>query len=448
MADELPELTEETLYCDASEVTYWTINTLTIDRKSALYRKLVNDSLPFYFINPYRHMYVTDNDGGWKNGVFLIGSKSKTDSYTSLNSEVAFKLNPCFAHAIAPHYAREGKLLPGAILPVLQYHANLNERLYPGRVLTVEQDYAGDIEFHDDQNEVVLVVGTTEDVIHVHGNITTKSLVVLGCSLIVDGDIYASDHIYAYGLGIKANSITGNEDAICLSVLQTAQPYNVGPHSTLAIDPATNPTLKLKLKDASYTPFECMEAAGWISTELKERCLQEDNLKRILEAATIKSKLIADLFDQDGGRAASTQDSWSEQAMEVLQWLQHPATSFADMRQFSLVGNCGIELPPNDPALQEEFRFKLMGALMEPASRSKLERAWQMCSKLVDHRPLEDRKALPPSQQLAAVKQLENSVAEEAVAEAEAEVVTKPEAPAATKAVSTDDFYEVVDDDE
>ena len=71
---------------------------------------------------------------------FLIGSKSKTDSYTSLNSEVAFKLNPCFAHAIAPHYAREGKLLPGAILPVLQYHANLNERLYPGRVLTVEQD--------------------------------------------------------------------------------------------------------------------------------------------------------------------------------------------------------------------------------------------------------------------------------------------------------------------
>ena len=309
--------------------------------------------------------------------------------------------------------------------------------------MTVEQDYAGDIEFHDDQNEVVLVVGTTEDVIHVHGNITTKSLVVLGCSLIVDGDIYASDHIYAYGLGIKANSITGNEDAICLSLLQTAQPYNVGPHSTLAIDPATNPILKLKLKDASYTPFECMEAAGWISTELKERYLQEDNLKRILEAATIKSKLIADLFEQDGGRASSAQDVWSEQAMEVLQWLQHPATSFADMRQFSLVGNCGIELPPNDPALQEEFRFKLMGALMEPVSRSKLERAWQMCSKLVDHRPLEDRKALPPSQQLAAVKQLENSVAEEAVVE----VVAEAKADSAQKPVSTDDFYEVVDDE-
>ena len=130
--------------------------------------------------------------------------------------------------------------------------------------------------------------------------------------------------------------------------------------------------------------------------------------------------------------------------MEVLQWLQHPATSFADMRQFSLVGNCGIELPPNDPALQEEFRFKLMGALMEPASRSKLERAWQMCSKLVDHRPLEDRKALPPSQQLAAVKQLEISVAEEAVVE----VVAEANADSAQKPVSTDDFYEVVDDDQ
>ena len=134
--------------------------------------------------------------------------------------------------------------------------------------------------------------------------------------------------------------------------------------------------------------------------------------------------------------------------MEVLQWLQHPATSFADMRQFSLVGNCGIELPPNDPALQEEFRFKLMGALMEPASRSKLERAWQMCSKLVDHRPLEDRKALPPSQQIAAVKQLGNSVAEEAVAEVEAEVVAEAKAPSAQKPVSTDDFYEVVDDEQ
>ena len=84
-----------------------------------------------------------------------------------------------------------------------------------------------------------------------------------------------------------------------------------------------------------------------------------------------------------------------------------------------------------------------MGALMEPVSRSKLERAWQMCSKLVDHRPLEDRKALPPSQQLAAVKQLENSVAEEAVVE----VVAEAKADSAQKPVSTDDFYEVVDDE-
>ena len=56
--EELPKLTEETLYCDASEVTYWSINALSIDRNSALYHKLVNDSLPFYFINPYRHTQV------------------------------------------------------------------------------------------------------------------------------------------------------------------------------------------------------------------------------------------------------------------------------------------------------------------------------------------------------------------------------------------------------
>ena len=441
MAEELTELNEETLYRDSSGSEAWQINTLSIDRNSDLYRTIVNDSLPFYFVNQYQDATIR-SDRDEQKLLFVFGRTEFYGSYIYSSDAARYRLTTSFAHAIDPRFAKEGKLLPGAILPVLQYHANCNTRLYPGRVLTIEQDFVGDVVCHDDRNEVVLVIGTTEDVIHVHGNINTKTLVVLGCTLIVDGDIYASDHIYAYGLGIKANSITGHEDAICLSVLHTSQPYAEGPHSTLAIDPDTNPKL-----NQPFRLFECLETAGWISTELKERCLREDNLKRILEAATIKSKLIANLFEQEDAIRAPAQDVWSEQAMEVLQWLQHPATSFADMRQFSLVGNCGIELPPNDPALQEEFRFKLMGALMEPASRSKLERAWQMCSKLVDHRPLEDRKALPPSQQIAAVKQLENSVAEEAVAEVEAEVVAEAKAPYAQKPVSTNDFYEVVDDD-
>ena len=442
MAEELTELNEETLYRDSSGSEAWQINTLSIDRNSDLYRTIVNDSLPFYFVNQYQDATIR-SDRDEQKLLFVFGRTEFYGSYIYSSDAARYRLTTSFAHAIDPRFAKEGKLLPGAILPVLQYHANCNTRLYPGRVLTIEQDFVGDVVCHDDRNEVVLVIGTTEDVIHVHGNINTKTLVVLGCTLIVDGDICASDHIYAYGLGIKANSITGHEDAICLSVLHTSQPYAEGPHSTLAIDPDTNPKL-----NKPFRLFECLETAGWISTELKERCLREDNLKRILEAATIKSKLIANLFEQEDAIRAPAQDVWSEQAMEVLQWLQHPATSFADMRQFSLVGNCGIELPPNDPALQEEFRFKLMGALMEPASRSKLERAWQMCSKLVDHRPLEDRKALPPSQQIAAVKQLENSVAEEAVAEVEAEVVAEAKAPSAQKPVSTNDFYEVVDDDQ
>ncbi len=442
MAEELTELNEETLYRDSSGSEAWQINTLSIDRNSDLYRTIVNDSLPFYFVNQYQDATIR-SDRDEQKLLFVFGRTEFYGSYIYSSDAARYRLTTSFAHAIDPRFAKEGKLLPGAILPVLQYHANCNTRLYPGRVLTIEQDFLGDVVCHDDRNEVVLVIGTTEDVIHVHGNINTKTLVVLGCTLIVDGDIYASDHIYAYGLGIKANSITGHEDAICLSVLHTSQPYAEGPHSTLAIDPDTNPKL-----NQPFRLFECLETAGWISTKLKERCLREDNLKRILEAATIKSKLIANLFEQEDAIRAPAQDVWSEQAMEVLQWLQHPATSFADMRQFSLVGNCGIELPPNDPALQEEFRFKLMGALMEPASRSKLERAWQMCSKLVDHRPLEDRKALPPSQQIAVVKQLENSVAEEAVAEVEAEVVAEAKAPSAQKPVSTNDFYEVVDDDQ
>lgn len=442
MAEELTELNEETLYRDSSGSEAWQINTLSIDRNSDLYRTIVNDSLPFYFVNQYQDATIR-SDRDEQKLLFVFGRTEFYGSYIYSSDAARYRLTTSFAHAIDPRYAKDGKLLPGAILPVLQYHANCNTRLYPGRVLTIEQDFVGDVVCHDDRNEVVLVIGTTEDVIHVHGNINTKTLVVLGCTLIVDGDIYASDHIYAYGLGLKANSVTGNEDAICLSLLHTAQPYAEGLHSTLAIDPDTNPKL-----NQPFRLFECLETAGWISTELKERCLREDNLKRILEAATIKSKLIANLFEQEDAIRAPAQDVWSEQAMEVLQWLQHPATSFADMRQFSLVGNCGIELPPNDPALQEEFRFKLMGALMEPASRSKLERAWQMCSKLVDHRPLEDRKALPPSQQIAAVKQLENSVAEETVAEVEAEVVAEAKAPSAQKPVSTDDFYEVVDDDQ
>ena len=420
MAEKLTELTEETLYCDNCSGSDWKFNTLSIDRNSDLYHRITNDSLPFYFINQYQNNLVHWHH--FQNRMlFFSGAYSANDDYCYLGDvydDDLFHFSTDFAHAIDPRCARNGKLLPSAILPVLQYHANCNARLYPGRVLTIDQDFNGDIEYHDDQNEIVLVIGTPEDVIHVHGNINTKSLVVLGCILIVDGDIYASDHIYAYALGLKANSITGNEDAICVSIFHTAQPYAEGIHSTLAIDPDSNP----KLEKQSQL-FECLEAAGWISYELKEHCCRyEGNLERILKAATIKSKLTEIFFAQeDVARAAPAQDVWSEQAMEVMQWLQHPATSFADMRRFAIVGRCGVELPPNDPELQEAFRFHLIAALTEPTSRSKLELAWQLCGKLVDHRPLEDRKALPPGQQVAAVKQLQ-------------------------KPVSSDDFYEVVDD--
>lgn len=421
MAKELKELTEESLYCDGDNYRgdKWKIKALSIDRNSDLYRKIVNDSLPFYFINQYEDTLLRESYFSYENKLMFLFGVSIDDYYDYDCDCFNYRLTSCFAHAIDHRYAKNGKLLPGAILPVLHYHANCNNRLYPGRVLTVDHDYDGDIECYGDQNEVVLVIGTTEDVIHVHGNITTKSLVVLGCTLIVDGDIHASDHIYAYGLGLKANSITGKDDAICFSLFDTAQPYDVGPHSTLATDPDTNPRI-----GHGYVrqTFECLKAAGWISTELRERCLQEDNLKKILEAATIRSKLIENLFKQENEKRAAPEpesDVWSEQAKEVLQWLQHPATSFADLRQFAIVGRCGIELPPNDPALQEEFRFQLIAALMDPASRSKLEKAWQMCGKLVDHRSSASKAALPPSRPSAAAKP-----------------------------VSTDDFYEVVDDEQ
>lgn len=429
MAKELKVLTEESVYCDGDNYRgdKWKIKALSIDRNSDLYRKIVNDSLPFYFINQYEDTLVRFRDdflSSNKKLLFLFGFSIDDDYDYDYDCDFYnYRLTSCFAHAIDRRYAKNGKLLPGAILPVLHYHANCNERLYPGRVLTIDHDYDGDIECLDDQNEVVLVIGTTEDVIHIHGNITTKSLVVLGCTLIVDGDIHASDHIYAYGLGLKANSITGKDDAICFSLFDTAQPYAVGPHSTLATDPDTNPRIGHGYVQQT---FECLEAAGWISTELRERCLQEDNIKKILEAATIRSKLIENLFKQENEKRTAPEpesDVWSEQAKEVLQWLQHPATSFADLRQFAIVGRCGIDLPPNDPALQEEFRFQLIAALMDPASRSKLEKAWQMCGKLVDHRSSASKADLPSGQQAAAVKQLQ-------------------------KPVSTDDFYEVVDDEQ
>ena len=410
---ELPELTEESLYCDSSNASYWQINTLSIDRNSDLYHRIVNDSLLFYFI---------DRNTDFEIGRFISGAIVPLVNYSYYSNfykgedfeNVVYYVD--LVHAIDPRYAKDGKLLPGSILPVLHYHSFLNERLYPGRVLTIDHDFDGDIEFHDDQNEVVLVIGTPEDVIHVHGNITTKSLVVLGCTLIVDGDISASDHIYAYALGLKAKSVTGNEDAICVSLFHTAQPYNVGPNSTLATDPETNPTLNNNFNFVFYS----LNGAGWISAELKERCIQEDNLKRILEAATIKSNLIENLFKQEDKKRAASEpehDVWSEQAMEVMQWLQDPATSFSDLRQFAMVGRCGLEIPPNDPAMQDDFRFQLMGALMDPASRNKLEKAWQMCGKLVDHRSSSSKAALPPSQPAVAAKP-----------------------------VSTDDFYEVDDD--
>ena len=63
MAEELTELNEETLYRDSSGSEAWQINTLSIDRNSDLYRTIVNDSLPFYFVNQYQDATIrSDRD--------------------------------------------------------------------------------------------------------------------------------------------------------------------------------------------------------------------------------------------------------------------------------------------------------------------------------------------------------------------------------------------------
>ena len=123
MAEELTELNEETLYRDSSGSEAWQINTLSIDRNSDLYRTIVNDSLPFYFVNQYQDATIR-SDRDEQKLLFVFGRTEFYGSYIYSSDAARYRLTTSFAHAIDPRFAKEGKLLPGAILPVLQYHAN------------------------------------------------------------------------------------------------------------------------------------------------------------------------------------------------------------------------------------------------------------------------------------------------------------------------------------
>lgn len=133
--------------------------------------------------------------------------------------------------ANSPRDFEDGHLTPNGLLNLIYWHAFADLRLAMGVVTSLCKPTSKDTAVYvfDDVNEngnvvetdvatslneVLLVMGTPSECYVVNGNINVKTLVVLGCSLIVNGDVIASDHIYAYCRSFAANKIQGGIDTI------------------------------------------------------------------------------------------------------------------------------------------------------------------------------------------------------------------------------------------
>lgn len=186
-----------------------------------------------------------------------------------------------------PHdwvFRREGGICANTIPALLSWHARNNDLLQPahGLIKVIAHEAEGVTVINhsittssNNHNAILLVMGTASDIIVVEGDIRVKTLVVLGCNLLVMGDIVAQDHIYAYARTLAAKSIQGGVDAIYAHDIQRDTycdyPASLSVCKTVAIDGDIN----LDQQSNAYEDYtelhnvdnmlQLMHQCGWLT---------------------------------------------------------------------------------------------------------------------------------------------------------------------------------------
>lgn len=227
---------------------------LFVRKESAAYRYITNDSMSLYFVM----------DGG--NGDYSV--------YASNHGMIDREHRYCAIR-------EDGGLSADALPLILASNAESNTRLTSqavntlGKITSAQQKIpyitTGTIKTTPtEKNTVLLVIGTPDEVYHINGHVEVKTLVVLGCNLIVHGDINVTDHIYAYCRSITAHHVTGGVDAIYANALHWI--YTPGWNSV-----CSNPNggCKEVLHNLSDELFSAMHDRNWITAYQKEKFLAQ-----------------------------------------------------------------------------------------------------------------------------------------------------------------------------
>lgn len=227
---------------------------LFVRKESAAYRYITNDSMSLYF--------VMDNG----NGDYSV--------YASNHGMIDREHRYCAIR-------EDGGLSADALPLILASNAESNTRLTSktvntlGKVTSAQQKIpyiiTGTIKTTaTGKNTVLLVIGTPEEIYQINGHVEVKTLVVLGCNLIVHGDINVTDHIYAYCRSISAHHVTGGVDAIYANSLHWT--YTPSWNSVCS-DP--NGGCKDILHNLSDELFLAMYDRNWITEYQKEKFLAQ-----------------------------------------------------------------------------------------------------------------------------------------------------------------------------
>lgn len=223
---------------------------LFVRENSAAYLYITNDSLSLYFL-------INEGNGDYSVYASNHGMIDNDHQYCAIRED--------------------GGLSADALPLILTRNAESNTRLTSkvvntlGKVSSAKQDIPyiinGNITTAPyGENTILLVMGTPDEVYHINGHVEVKSLVILGCNLIVHGDINATDHIYAYCRSISAHHVTGGVDAIYANSLHWT--YTPGWNSVCSNH---NGGCKEVLHNLTEEMFSAMADRGWITEYQKEK---------------------------------------------------------------------------------------------------------------------------------------------------------------------------------
>lgn len=225
-------------------------------------------------------------------------------SYTLENS-IGFESNEDFVDFES--FIAGSKITPNGVACLLAGGLEHLHGLVPGNIRVLNNFLAcsGEEQFEWNEsitvnyetrdNEVLLVMGTPDELYIINGDVKVKTLFVFGCNLIINGDVTATDHIYAYCRSLKVNTVAGGMDVIYASLFDNLSYSTNSKFSVLSVGSDKKARIDCCDSDSFGELIKWMLMRGWIQFPLTEGQMAELNEKEEKEGKLISDSDIADI---------------------------------------------------------------------------------------------------------------------------------------------------------